>query len=183
MTSVETTPAASHGPTMSGAGKATLDVALRLGGLFAAIVVVALIFIAINPNIANLNMGGSVLRSMSSVAIMALSKTSSSGYRDVCCFDVAPANHVILVTAVLLCMVNPLITLRKGLTMIGISVGNLEQRGRAPVGAPLPARPPTSSIPLSTRSRRVRHQRGHLRNPPRQVTGLGDADVDENDLS
>lgn len=75
MTSVETTPAASQGPTMSGAGKATLDVALRLGGLFAAIVVVALIFIAINPNIANLNMGGSVLRSMSSVAIMALGLT------------------------------------------------------------------------------------------------------------
>lgn len=75
MTSVETTPTDAPRPTMSGAGKATLDVALRLGGLFAAIVVVALIFIAINPNIANLNMGGSVLRSMSSVAIMALGLT------------------------------------------------------------------------------------------------------------
>ena len=35
----------------------------------------ALIFIFINPNIANLNMAGSVLRSMSSVAIMALGLT------------------------------------------------------------------------------------------------------------
>ena len=60
---------------MAGAGRATLDIALRIGGLFAAIVVVALIFIAINPNIANLNMGASVLRSLSSVAIMALGLT------------------------------------------------------------------------------------------------------------
>ena len=59
----------------SSASRATIDVALRIGGLFAAIVVVAVIFIIINPNIANLNMGGSVLRSMSSVAIMALGLT------------------------------------------------------------------------------------------------------------
>ena len=62
-------------PSMSSAGRATLDIALRIGGLFAAIIVVALIFIAINPNIANLNMGASVLRSLSSVAIMALGLT------------------------------------------------------------------------------------------------------------
>ncbi|WP_137929623.1 ABC transporter permease [Mesorhizobium comanense] len=74
MTNTETTQSAPR-PSMSMAGKATIDVALRLGGLFAAIVVVALIFIAINPNVANLNMGGSVLRSMSSVAIMALGLT------------------------------------------------------------------------------------------------------------
>jgi len=75
MTNTETTQSAAPRPSMSVAGKATIDVALRLGGLFAAIVVVALIFIAINPNVANLNMGGSVLRSMSSVAIMALGLT------------------------------------------------------------------------------------------------------------
>jgi ribose/xylose/arabinose/galactoside ABC-type transport system permease subunit len=75
MTNTETTQSAAPRPSMSLAGKATIDVALRLGGLFAAIVVVALIFIAINPNVANLNMGGSVLRSMSSVAIMALGLT------------------------------------------------------------------------------------------------------------
>jgi ribose/xylose/arabinose/galactoside ABC-type transport system permease subunit len=75
MTNTETTQSPAPRPSMSLAGKATIDVALRLGGLFAAIVVVALIFIAINPNVANLNMGGSVLRSMSSVAIMALGLT------------------------------------------------------------------------------------------------------------
>ena len=75
MTETETAPAAGQRPTMSSAGRATLDIALRIGGLFAAIVVVALIFIAINPNIANLNMGASVLRSLSSVAIMALGLT------------------------------------------------------------------------------------------------------------
>jgi ribose/xylose/arabinose/galactoside ABC-type transport system permease subunit len=75
MTSTDTTRAAVQRPSVSSAGKATLDVALRLGGLFAAIVVVALIFIAVNPNVANLNMGGAVLRSMSSVAIMALGLT------------------------------------------------------------------------------------------------------------
>lgn len=57
------------------AANATIDVALRVGGLFAAIIVVAIIFIIINPNVANLNMGASVLRSMSSVAIMALGLT------------------------------------------------------------------------------------------------------------
>lgn len=75
MTETPTTIAPDQRKSMSAAGKATLDVALRVGGLFAAIIVVALIFMAINPNIANLNMGGSVLRSMSSVAIMALGLT------------------------------------------------------------------------------------------------------------
>ena len=73
MTQTDSAPASRS--SVSAAGRATLDVALRVGGLFAAIIVVALIFIAINPNIANLNMGGSVLRSMSSVAIMALGLT------------------------------------------------------------------------------------------------------------
>ncbi|MEP7240443.1 MAG: ABC transporter permease [Devosia sp.] len=59
----------------SGAGRATLNVALRLGGLFAAIILVALVFIIIKPNLFSLNMGGAVLRSMSSVAIMALGLT------------------------------------------------------------------------------------------------------------
>ncbi len=57
------------------AANATIDVALRMGGLFAAIIVVAIIFIIINPNVASLNMAASVLRSMSSVAIMALGLT------------------------------------------------------------------------------------------------------------
>ena len=62
-------------PMSRGAARRRFDVALRLGGLFAAIIVVALIFIAINRNFANLNIGVSVLRSMSSVAIMALGLT------------------------------------------------------------------------------------------------------------
>lgn len=75
MTETETPSAAGQRTSVSSAGRATLDIALRIGGLFAAIIVVALIFIAINPNIANLNMGASVLRSLSSVAIMALGLT------------------------------------------------------------------------------------------------------------
>jgi len=57
------------------AANAGIDLALRMGGLLAAIIVVAIVFIIINPNVANLNMGASVLRSMSSVAIMALGLT------------------------------------------------------------------------------------------------------------
>ena len=75
MTDSELTATAPRETSKPSAGRTTVDVALRIGGLFAAIVVVALIFIAINPNVANLNMGGSVLRSMSSVAIMALGLT------------------------------------------------------------------------------------------------------------
>lgn len=59
----------------SGAGKATIDAALRIGGLFAAVVAVALVFIFINPNFANPNLAVSVLRAMSSVAIMAIGLT------------------------------------------------------------------------------------------------------------
>lgn len=75
MTDTDVTPVALPERHKPSAGRTTIDVALRVGGLFAAIVVVAVIFIAINPNVANLNMGGSVLRSMSSVAIMALGLT------------------------------------------------------------------------------------------------------------
>lgn len=72
MSQTETT--APRAPAVS-AGKATLDIALRVGGLFAAIILVALIFIAINPNFANPNLAVSVLRTMSSVAIMAMGLT------------------------------------------------------------------------------------------------------------
>jgi ribose/xylose/arabinose/galactoside ABC-type transport system permease subunit len=75
MTNSETTQAPMARPSIQSAGKTTVDLALRIGGLFAAIIVVAVIFIIINPNVANLNMGSSVLRSMSSVAIMALGLT------------------------------------------------------------------------------------------------------------
>lgn len=75
MTNSETTQAPVPAPSVQSAGRATIDIALRMGGLFAAIIVVAIIFIIINPNVANLNMAGSVLRSMSSVAIMALGLT------------------------------------------------------------------------------------------------------------
>lgn len=61
--------------SLSAAGRATFEAFIRVAGLFIAIVVVALIFIAINPNIGNFNMAGSVLRSMSSMAIIALGVT------------------------------------------------------------------------------------------------------------
>jgi ribose/xylose/arabinose/galactoside ABC-type transport system permease subunit len=57
------------------AAKATVDAALRVGGLFVAVIAVALVFIVINPNFANLNLAVSVLRAMSSVAIMAMGLT------------------------------------------------------------------------------------------------------------
>ena len=62
-------------PAGFGAGKATLDLVLRIGGLFAAIIAVALVFIAINPAFANPNLAISILRSLSSTAIMALGLT------------------------------------------------------------------------------------------------------------
>jgi ribose/xylose/arabinose/galactoside ABC-type transport system permease subunit len=71
----ETSQAASSRPAMSAVGKATLDAALRVGGLFAAVIAVALVFIIINPNFANPNLAVSVLRGMSSVAIMAMGLT------------------------------------------------------------------------------------------------------------
>jgi ribose/xylose/arabinose/galactoside ABC-type transport system permease subunit len=57
------------------AAKATVDAALRIGGLFLAVIAVALVFIIINPNFANPNLAVSVLRAMSSVAIMAMGLT------------------------------------------------------------------------------------------------------------
>jgi len=68
-------PLGSPGGGAFSAGKATLDLALRIGGLFAAIIAVALVFIAINPAFANPNLGVSILRSLSSVAIMGLGLT------------------------------------------------------------------------------------------------------------
>ena len=65
----------SEKPARVGAGKATVDLVLRIGGLFAAIIAVALVFIAINPAFANPNLGVSILRSLSSVAIMGLGLT------------------------------------------------------------------------------------------------------------
>ena len=56
-------------------GRATVAIAARIGGLFAAVVVVAIIFVLINPNFANPNLAVSVLRAMSSVAIMAIGLT------------------------------------------------------------------------------------------------------------
>jgi len=60
---------------MSGVGRATLAIAVRIGGLFAAVIVVAMVFLLINPNFANPNLGVSILRTMSSVAIMAMGLT------------------------------------------------------------------------------------------------------------
>jgi len=52
-----------------------MDVVLRVGGLFAAVILVAVVLIAINPNFANPNLAVSVLRSLASTAIMALGLT------------------------------------------------------------------------------------------------------------
>ena len=57
---------------VSAAGRATFDIALRLGGLFVAILLVAVVFYCINSAFLNIDVIISVLRSMSSVAIMAL---------------------------------------------------------------------------------------------------------------
>jgi ribose/xylose/arabinose/galactoside ABC-type transport system permease subunit len=57
---------------ISAAGQATFDIALRMGGLFVAIILVALVMFVLKPNSANLDVGISVLRAMSSVAIMSL---------------------------------------------------------------------------------------------------------------
>jgi ribose/xylose/arabinose/galactoside ABC-type transport system permease subunit len=64
-----------QGHIFSAAGKATIDALLRVGGLFAAVIVVALVFVVVNPALLNPNLAVSVLRSMSSVAIMALGLT------------------------------------------------------------------------------------------------------------
>ena len=57
---------------LSAAGNATFDIALRMGGLFLAIIVVAIIIFILKPSSFNINVGISVLRAMSSVAIMSL---------------------------------------------------------------------------------------------------------------
>jgi ribose/xylose/arabinose/galactoside ABC-type transport system permease subunit len=57
------------------AGRGAVAALARLGGLFAAVIAVALVLILINPNFANPNLAVSVLRSMASVAIMALGLT------------------------------------------------------------------------------------------------------------
>ncbi len=61
--------------TVSSAGRMTFDIALRLGGLFIAIVLVGAFFVSFNAAFLNIDVLVSVLRSMSSVAIMALGLT------------------------------------------------------------------------------------------------------------
>lgn len=61
--------------SVSGAGRVTFDVVLRLGGLFIAIVLVGALFVGVNPAFLNIDVLISVLRSMSSVAIMSLGLT------------------------------------------------------------------------------------------------------------
>ena len=57
---------------LSAAGSATFDIALRMGGLFLAIIVVAVVIFILKPSSFNIDVGISVLRAMSSVAIMSL---------------------------------------------------------------------------------------------------------------
>lgn len=61
--------------SFASAGRATYKVALRLGGLFVAIIAVGALFFVINSAFANADVLVSVLRSMSSMAIMALGLT------------------------------------------------------------------------------------------------------------
>jgi ribose/xylose/arabinose/galactoside ABC-type transport system permease subunit len=60
---------------VSAMGKLTIDLALRLGGLFVAIVGVAVVFDIFNGNFLNTDVIVSILRAMSSVAIMGLGLT------------------------------------------------------------------------------------------------------------
>jgi ribose/xylose/arabinose/galactoside ABC-type transport system permease subunit len=73
--SSDVTQAPGRSPSFSNVGRATLNIAARIGGLFAAVIVVAIIFLLINPHFANPNLAVSILRSMSSVAIMAMGLT------------------------------------------------------------------------------------------------------------
>jgi ribose/xylose/arabinose/galactoside ABC-type transport system permease subunit len=77
MTSAETRPTAPVDARQgfSAAGQATFDIALRMGGLFAAIIVVAIVIVILKPGAFNIDVGISVLRAMSSVAIMSLGLT------------------------------------------------------------------------------------------------------------
>lgn len=75
MTSAETRETAEARPNLTAAGQATFDLALRMGGLFFAIVLVAIVMFILKPNSFNVDVGISVLRAMSSVAIMSLGLT------------------------------------------------------------------------------------------------------------
>ena len=76
MTNAEPIPtSAPQASRAAAAGRATFDIALRLGGLFVAIILVAVAFYFINSAFLNIDVIISVLRSMSSVAIMALGLT------------------------------------------------------------------------------------------------------------
>jgi ribose/xylose/arabinose/galactoside ABC-type transport system permease subunit len=61
--------------SISSAGQATFDIALRMGGLFVAIIAVAIFIFVLKPSSFNVDVGISVLRAMSSVAIMSLGLT------------------------------------------------------------------------------------------------------------
>jgi ribose/xylose/arabinose/galactoside ABC-type transport system permease subunit len=71
----ETVQAEAARPRFSSAGKATFDLGLRMGGLFLAIILVAVLMLIVKPNSFNIDVGLSVLRAMSSVAIMSLGLT------------------------------------------------------------------------------------------------------------
>jgi ribose/xylose/arabinose/galactoside ABC-type transport system permease subunit len=78
MTSADSPRTATTDPSrtsFSAAGQATFDIALRMGGLFVAIVVVAVVIFILKPSSFNVDVGISVLRAMSSVAIMSLGLT------------------------------------------------------------------------------------------------------------
>src|ERR1700730_15731578 len=74
MTSVDSRETTAS-PSAQNAGQATFDVALRMGGLVLAILLVALFMFIVKPKSFNLDVGVSVLRAMSSVAIMSLGLT------------------------------------------------------------------------------------------------------------
>src|ERR1700683_3584298 len=74
MTSADSRETAAS-PSVSHAGQATFDVALRMGGLVLAILLVALFMFIVKPKSFNVDVGVSVLRAMSSVAIMSLGLT------------------------------------------------------------------------------------------------------------
>lgn len=74
-TSTDTVAPAAATSRFSAAGRATYDLALRLGGLFIAIILVGIGFQFLNSAFLNTDVIISLLRSMSSVAIMALGLT------------------------------------------------------------------------------------------------------------
>src|SRR5260370_15819788 len=68
--STETPSTEAAGGGLWTAGQATFDLGLRVGGLFLAIVLVAVVMLVLKPRSFNVDVGISVLRAMSSVAIM-----------------------------------------------------------------------------------------------------------------